>query len=82
LFGRFATSRRYAADVARALQGNPYDPVNRERTRRLLDRMSEAYEVVMADPRNLLRAGALDPKDQQKMVTPDLKVSAQRRISQ
>ncbi len=82
LFGRFATDRRYAADVARALQGNPYDPVNRERTRRLLDRMREAYEGVMADPRNLLRAGALDPKDQQKMVTPDdLKISAQRRIS-
>src|SRR6266511_3591963 len=82
LFGRFATDRRYAADVARALQGNPYDPVNRERTRRLLDRMWEAYEGVMADPQNLLRAGALDPKDQEKMVTPDdLKISAQRRIS-
>jgi 1H-pyrrole-2-carbonyl-[peptidyl-carrier protein] chlorinase len=61
LFGRFARDRRYVGDVARALQGNPFDPVNRARTRRLLDTMRQAYEGVMSDPRNLLRAGALDP---------------------
>jgi FADH2 O2-dependent halogenase len=62
LFGRFATDRRYVADVARALQGNPFDPANRDRTRRLLDEMRRAYEDVVADPRSLLRAGALDPE--------------------
>ena len=62
LFGRFATDRRYRADVARALQGNPFDPTNRERTRRLLDEMRRTYEGVIANPRSLLRAGALDPE--------------------
>jgi flavin-dependent dehydrogenase len=63
LFGRFATDRRYVADVARALQGNPFDLVNRDRTRQLLDEMRRVYESVIADHRSLLRAGALDPAE-------------------
>jgi FADH2 O2-dependent halogenase len=61
LFGRFALDRRYREDIARSLQGNPYNPVNQDRGRRLLAVMREAYEQVMADPDNLLRPGALDP---------------------
>jgi 1H-pyrrole-2-carbonyl-[peptidyl-carrier protein] chlorinase len=61
LFGRFATDRRYAGDVARALQGNPYDPVKRERTRALLEAMERTYSRVMDNPHSLLRPGALDP---------------------
>ena len=55
LFGRFALQRDHRADVARSLQGNPYDPVNQARSRRLLS------EEIISDPRNLLRPGALDP---------------------
>jgi FADH2 O2-dependent halogenase len=71
LFGRFATDRRYAEDVARALQGNPFDPVKRQRTRRLLERMRETYEAVMRDPDNLLRPGALQPGEGEDAVTVD-----------
>lgn len=61
LFGRFALIRKNREDVARALQGNPYQPENRARARRMLDEMRESYEQIMADPNNLLRPGALDP---------------------
>jgi flavin-dependent dehydrogenase len=61
LFGRFALDRRYSEDIARSLQGNPYQPENQERSRRILQVMREAYEQVMGDPENLLRPGALDP---------------------
>jgi FADH2 O2-dependent halogenase len=61
LFGRFAMDRRYAEDVARSLQGNPYNPVNQERARRLLAAMQHDYEQIMQDPANLLRPGALTP---------------------
>ncbi len=61
LFGRFAMDKRNREDIARALQGNPYEPMNRARARRILDEMRVAYEQVMADPDNLLRPGALDP---------------------
>jgi flavin-dependent dehydrogenase len=61
LFSRFATDRRCTEDVARSLQGNPFDPNNRARSRKLLEVMRAAYDQVMADPRNLLRPGALDP---------------------
>lgn len=61
LFGRFALDKAHREDIARSLQGNPYNPVNRERSRRILDLMMEAYDEVMTDPENLLRPGALDP---------------------
>lgn len=61
LFGRFALDRRYREDIARSLQGNPYNPENQARARRLLQEMRDAYEQVMQDPDNLLRPGALDP---------------------
>jgi FADH2 O2-dependent halogenase len=61
LFGRFAVDPRYAEDVARSLQGNPYDPANQVRARRLLDAMQIDYERIMRDPDNLLRPGALTP---------------------
>lgn len=63
LFGRFALDRRYREDIARSLQGNPYEPENQARYRRILRLMQETYEQVMADPENLLRPGALDPSD-------------------
>jgi 1H-pyrrole-2-carbonyl-[peptidyl-carrier protein] chlorinase len=61
LFGRFAIDPRYREDIARSLQGNPYQPVNEERARRILELMREAYEQIMSDPDNLLRPGAFDP---------------------
>jgi flavin-dependent dehydrogenase len=61
LFGRFALQRDHRPDVARALQGNPYDPANQARARRLLADMRAAYEEIISDPQNLLRPGALDP---------------------
>ncbi len=61
LFGRFALDPRYREDIARSLQGNPYQPQNQERSQRILDLMREAYDQVMSDPDNLLRPGALDP---------------------
>lgn len=60
LFSRFSLDRRYKEDIARALQGNPYNPQNRDRARRVLKDMRDAYRDVMADPHNLLRPGALD----------------------
>jgi hypothetical protein len=59
LCGRYATDSRYKEDIARSLQGNPYSPINRERSVRLLAEMRGTYEQVMADPDNLLRPGAL-----------------------
>jgi FADH2 O2-dependent halogenase len=59
LCGRYATDLRYKEDIARSLQGNPYSPINRERSVRLLAEMQGTYEEVMADPDNLLRPGAL-----------------------
>lgn len=61
LFSRFALDPAYRPDIARSLQGNPYDPVNRERSRKLLALMRRAYDEVMADPENLLRPWALAP---------------------
>lgn len=63
LFGRFALDRRYRPEIARSLQGNPYQPENRARARKILELMRETYDQVMEDPENLLRPGALDPSD-------------------
>jgi 1H-pyrrole-2-carbonyl-[peptidyl-carrier protein] chlorinase len=60
LFGRFALDPRYREEIARSLQGNPYNPTNQERARKILALMREAYDQVMSDPENLLRPGALD----------------------
>jgi FADH2 O2-dependent halogenase len=57
LFGRFALDRRYREAIARSLQGNPYNPVNQERSKWILAIMEEAYEEVIDDPNNLLRPG-------------------------
>jgi flavin-dependent dehydrogenase len=59
LFTRFSLDRRYREDIARALQGNPYDPTNQARAKRVLADMRRAYGEVMAQPTNLLRPGAL-----------------------
>jgi len=63
LFGRFALDPRHREDISRSLQGNPYDPENGVRSRRILEEMRSAYDEVMRDPDNLLRPGALDPEN-------------------
>jgi FADH2 O2-dependent halogenase len=63
LFGRFALDPRHREDISRSLQGNPYDPENGVRSRKILEEMRSAYDEVMRDPDNLLRPGALDPEN-------------------
>jgi FADH2 O2-dependent halogenase len=66
LCGRYAMDARYREDIARALQGNPYAKVNGDRARGLLADMWQTYDQVMRDPENLLRPGALSPKESSK----------------
>jgi len=59
LFTAFAVRKRYRERVIRILQGNLYMPDSLARAREMISIMEEAYEKIMADPRNLLRPGAL-----------------------
>jgi 1H-pyrrole-2-carbonyl-[peptidyl-carrier protein] chlorinase len=45
--------------VVRILQGNPYDADALRRAREMIELMERSYERVMANPRSLLRPGAL-----------------------
>jgi 1H-pyrrole-2-carbonyl-[peptidyl-carrier protein] chlorinase len=47
--------------VVRILQGNPYDAASLQRAREMIGLMERSYERVMANPRSLLRPGALAP---------------------
>lgn len=61
LFTWFAVKKEYRETVVRILQGNLYMPESLARAREMISVMEEAYERVMAQPRNLLRPGALTP---------------------
>lgn len=61
LLTRYATSARWRERLVRTLQGNPYLPETQDRARNLLAAMQHSYEVVMQDPKNLLRPWAMDP---------------------
>lgn len=60
LFTVFAVRKRFREKVVRILQGNLYMPDSLQRAREMIETMQDSYEKVMADPDNLLRAGALD----------------------
>jgi hypothetical protein len=64
------THPRWRESVIRALQGNPYDPENGARTRKLVEAMQEAYENVLAQPGNVLRPWAMDPEKDHTLTCP------------
>ncbi|MGH2739142.1 MAG: NAD(P)/FAD-dependent oxidoreductase [Actinomycetota bacterium] len=63
LVTRYATSPRWREQIVRTLQGNPYLPETRARSRDLLDAMRRSYKVIMRDPNNLVRPWAMDPQN-------------------
>ena len=63
LFTRFAVRPAFRERVVRILQGNLYMPETLQRAREMIAIMQESYEKIMKDPNNLLRPGALAPKD-------------------
>ncbi|HEV8564381.1 MAG TPA: NAD(P)/FAD-dependent oxidoreductase [Actinomycetota bacterium] len=63
LFTIFAVRTRFREKVVRILQGNLYIPESLERAREIIAIMEEAYDRVLADPDNLLRPGALAPRE-------------------
>jgi FADH2 O2-dependent halogenase len=63
LVTRYATRPGWREQIVRTLQGNPYLPETQERARRLLAKMHDSYERVMADPNNLLRPWSMLPQN-------------------
>jgi flavin-dependent dehydrogenase len=61
LFTFLALRRETREAVVRILQGNPYDATSLRRAREMIELMERSYERVMANPRSLLRPGALAP---------------------
>ena len=61
LFTWFAVKKEYRECVVRILQGNIYVPESLQRAREMITVMEDAHERVMAQPRSLLRPGALTP---------------------
>jgi flavin-dependent dehydrogenase len=70
LLTRFVTHPQWRESVIRALQGNPYDPENGARSRKLVQGMQEAYEKVLAQPGNVLRPWAMDPEKDHTLTCP------------
>jgi flavin-dependent dehydrogenase len=64
LFTIFAVRKRFREQVVRILQGNLYIPESLQRAREMIATMEQSFRNVMADPSNLLRPGALDPRDE------------------
>lgn len=71
LFTAFAVRKRFRERVVRILQGNLYIPDSLARAREMIDIMEDSYQKVMADPDNLLRPGALIPRED-AVTEPDL----------
>jgi flavin-dependent dehydrogenase len=63
LFTFFAVRSEWRESVIRVLQGNLYQPETLRRARDLITIMEGAYERIMSDPTNLLRPGALAPRE-------------------
>jgi flavin-dependent dehydrogenase len=63
LFTAFAVRKRFRERVVRILQGNLYQPESLARAQEMIDIMEHSYQTVMADPDNLLRPGALIPRE-------------------
>jgi len=70
LMTRFITSPHWREQMVRTLQGNPYIPETQERCRRVLAKMNESYETIMADPNNLLRPWTFDPEKDGRIACP------------
>lgn len=64
LFTAFAVRKRFRERVVRILQGNLYIPESLAHAREMIAAMEESYRKAMADPDNLLRPGALTPRDE------------------
>jgi FADH2 O2-dependent halogenase len=60
LFTWFMISRDHRAELVRVLQGNPYLPDTQRTARRLIERMREAHDTIMANPNSLLRSSAAE----------------------
>ncbi|HYT29433.1 MAG TPA: NAD(P)/FAD-dependent oxidoreductase [Actinomycetota bacterium] len=61
MLSRYAASLQHREDVIRTLQGNLYLAESLERAQRVIGTMELAHHLVMADPDNLLRPGAIEP---------------------
>lgn len=61
LFTRFAFHPDWRRDMALVIQGNLYDQDQQARAQRLIDAMRADYDMILADPNNLLRPWAMDP---------------------
>ena len=70
LLSRWIKHPIWREPMVRALQGNPYDPMNAERTRTMLWAMQEAYEKVLSRPDNILRPWAMDPEKDRSLTCP------------
>ena len=60
LFTIYAVRRRFRERVIRTVQGNLYIPESLQRARDLIAVMEDSYQKVIANPKSLLRPGALD----------------------
>ena len=61
MLSRYAASLQHRENVIRTLQGNLYLAESLERAQRVIGTMEAAHQLVMADPNNLLRPGAIEP---------------------
>jgi 1H-pyrrole-2-carbonyl-[peptidyl-carrier protein] chlorinase len=61
LFTYYVLRKDTREKVVRIVQGNPYDPVALERAREMIALMRGARDRALADPRSLLRPGAIVP---------------------
>ncbi len=61
LFTIYAVRKRFRERVVRVIQGNLYIPESLDRAREIISIMEDSYEKVIANPKSLLRPGALDP---------------------